>query len=59
MAVVVTIDLVLLDASPRALIGQLDRERSGPVIAAMDTCNSRFDRAIVVPARAGLAAKWT
>ncbi|KQT86465.1 Y-family DNA polymerase [Methylobacterium sp. Leaf466] len=56
---VVTTDLMLLDASPRALIGQLDRERSGPLMAAMDACNARFGRGSVVPARAGLAAKRT
>ncbi|KQP59744.1 Y-family DNA polymerase [Methylobacterium sp. Leaf108] len=56
---VVTTDLMLLDASPRALIGQLDRKRSGPLMAAMDACNARFGRGSVVPARAGLAAKRT
>ncbi|KQP50853.1 DNA polymerase [Methylobacterium sp. Leaf399] len=54
---VVTTDLMLLDASPRALIGQLDRERSGPLMAAMDACNARFGRGSVVPARAGLVEK--
>lgn len=46
-------------ASPRALIGRLDRERSSPLMAAMDACNGRFGRGTVVPARAGLAEKRT
>ena len=53
---VITTDLMPLNASPRALIGQLDRERSGPLMAAMDECNRRFGRGAVVPARAGLEA---
>ncbi len=56
---VITTDLKLLDDSPRALIGQLDRERGGPLMAAMDACNARFGRGAVVPARAGLQAKRT
>ena len=56
---VVTTDLMTLDASPRALIGQLDCERSAPLMAAMDACNSRFGRGAVVPARAGLTEKRT
>ena len=56
---VVTTDLMTLDASPRALIGQLDRERSAPLMAAMDACNARFGRGSVVPARAGLTEKRT
>jgi DNA polymerase V len=39
------------------LIGRLDRERSGPLMAAMDACNGRFGRGAVVPARAGFAPK--
>ena len=54
-----TTDLMTLDASPRALIGQLDCERSAPLMAAMDACNSRFGRGAVVPARAGLTEKRT
>lgn len=54
---VITVDLVPLAMSQRALIGQLDRERSGPLMAAMDACNARFGRGAVVPARAGLVAK--
>ena len=53
----VTTDLMALDASPRALIGQLDRERSAPLMAAMDACNARFGRGAVVPACAGLTEK--
>ena len=54
---VVTTDLMALDMAPRALIGQLDRERSAPLMAAMDACNARFGRGSVVPARAGLTEK--
>ncbi|GJD42840.1 hypothetical protein AFCDBAGC_0682 [Methylobacterium cerastii] len=50
---------MLLDTSPRLLIGQFDRERSGPLMAAIDACNARFGRGSVVPARAGLEAKRT
>ncbi|TXM66539.1 DUF4113 domain-containing protein [Methylobacterium sp. WL120] len=56
---IVTTDLMLLDASPRALIGQLDRERSGLLMAAVDACNARFGRGSVVPAHVGLVEKWT
>ncbi|KQU21656.1 DNA polymerase [Methylobacterium sp. Leaf94] len=56
---VVTTDLKLLEDAPRALIGQLDRERSAPLMAAMDACNARFGRGTVVPARAGLTEKRT
>ena len=54
---VVTVDLLALETSPRALIGQLDRERLGPLMAAIDACNARFGRNAVVPARAGLVEK--
>ena len=56
---VVTTDLVPLDRSQRALagLGRLDRDRSGPLMAALDACNTRFGRGSVVPARAGLQAK--
>ena len=50
---------MLLDGSPRALIGQLDRERSGPLMAAIDACNARFGRGSVVPAHAGLVDNRT
>ena len=54
---IVTNDLVPLSHSPRALIGTMDRERSEPLMAAMDACNARWGRGSVVPARAGLVAK--
>jgi DNA polymerase V len=54
---VITTDLVPLAESPRALIGRLDRERSAPLMAALDACNARWGRGAVVPARAGLTAK--
>ncbi len=54
---IVTNDLVPLSHSPRALIGALDRERSGPLMAAMDACNARWGRGAVVPARAGLVSR--
>ncbi|KAB1071673.1 DUF4113 domain-containing protein [Methylobacterium planeticum] len=54
-----TTDLLLLVDSPRALIGQLDRERSGPLMAAIDARNTRFGRGSVVPARAGFEEKRT
>lgn len=53
---VVTVALLPLNATPRALIGHLDRERSGPLMAAMDACNAQWGRGSVVPARAGVAA---
>jgi DNA polymerase V len=54
---IVTNDLVLLSHSPRALIGGMDRERSGPLMAAMDACNARWGRGSVVPARSGLVTR--
>jgi DNA polymerase V len=54
---VITTDLVLLAESPRALIGRLDRERSGLLMAALDACNARWGRGSVVPARTGLATE--
>ena len=59
---VVTVDLVPLAVSQRALIGRLDRERAGRLMGALDACNARFGRGSVVPARAGLAQQrraWT
>ncbi|MFD0939061.1 DUF4113 domain-containing protein, partial [Methylobacterium trifolii] len=35
----------------------LDRERSGPLMAAIDVCNARWGRGAVVPARAGLVER--
>ena len=55
----VTKDLVPPKAAPRPLFGALDRGKSGKLMAAMDTCNSRFGRGAVVPARAGLVEKRT
>ncbi|SFK86318.1 Y-family DNA polymerase [Methylorubrum salsuginis] len=51
---IVTTDLVPLAGSQRALIGQLDRERSASLMSALDACNARWGRGAVVPARAGL-----
>ena len=51
---IVTTDLVPLAGSQRALIGQLDRERSASLMGALDACNARWGRGAVVPARAGL-----
>lgn len=57
----VTSDRVPLSHSPRALIGQMDGARSGPLTAATDACNARWGRGAVVPARAGLVSRraWT
>ncbi|MHB2211437.1 Y-family DNA polymerase [Methylobacterium sp. CM6257] len=54
---IITNDLVPLSHSPRALIGQMNRERSGPLMEEMDACNARWGRGAVVPARAGLVSK--
>ena len=51
--------MLQLGASQRALIGALDRERSGPLMAATDACNARFGRGAVVPARVGLVERRT
>ncbi|KQT80153.1 Y-family DNA polymerase [Methylobacterium sp. Leaf466] len=58
---IITTDLVPLAASQRALIGALDRERSGPMMEAMDACNRRWGRGAVVPASAGWmkARSWS
>lgn len=60
---VMTVDLVPLDRSQRALpgIGRLDRKRGAAAMEALDACNRRFGRGIVVPASAGLpqARKWS
>lgn len=50
-----TTDLVRLEVSQRALIGALDREKSGRLMAALDTCNSKHGRGMVFPAAAGIA----
>lgn len=49
-----TVDLVPLEASQRALIGALDRERSGRLMAALDACNAKHGRGTVFPAAAGV-----
>jgi len=48
---IVTTYLVPPLRSPRALIGALDCKRSGPQMAAMDACSTRWDRGAMVPAR--------
>ncbi len=50
-----TVDLVPLEASQRALIGALDREKSGRLMEALDACNRKLGRGVVLPAAAGLA----
>ena len=54
---VITTDLVPLETSPRALIDRLDRERSGPLMAALDACNARWGRGSVVPGRTGFRSQ--
>ena len=49
---IITTDLMPLAASLRAFIGGVDRERSGPL---MDALNSRYGRGSVAIASAGLA----
>jgi DNA polymerase V len=58
---VITVDLVPREGSQRALIGALDREKGGAIMAAMDACNKRWGRGAVVPAVAGFAPrrKWS
>ena len=58
---VITVDLVPLEGSQRALIGALDREKGGAIMVAMDACNKRWGRGSVVPAAAGFAPrrKWS
>ena len=56
-AEVITTDLVPVAESRQALIGRLDRERSGPLMEALDACNARWGRGSVIPARAGLTTK--
>lgn len=50
-----TTDLVSLEMSQRALIGSLDRDKSGRLMAALDACNARHGRGAVFPAAAGIA----
>jgi len=49
-----TVDLVPLEASQRALIGALDREKSGRLMEALDACNAKHGRGAVFPAAAGV-----
>lgn len=49
-----TVDLVPMEASQRALIGALDREKSGRLMEAMDACNRKLGRGVVFPAAAGI-----
>ncbi len=56
-----TVDIVPLEASQRALIGALDREKSGRLMEALDACNRKLGRGVVFPAAAGIArqkAAW-
>jgi DNA polymerase V len=50
-----TVDIVPLEASRRALIGALDREKSGRLMEALDACNRKLGRGVVFPAAAGIA----
>ncbi len=52
---IITTDLMPLEASQRALIGGLDRERSRPLMEALDDCNRRHGRGSVVLASSGWA----
>ncbi|CAO4184783.1 Error-prone lesion bypass DNA polymerase V (UmuC) [Methylorubrum populi] len=52
---IITTDLMPLEASQRALIGGLDRERSRPLMDALDDCNRRHGRGSVVLASSGWA----
>lgn len=52
---VITVDLVPLAASQRALIGGLDRERGEALMAALNACNRRWGRDAVVQGTAGFA----
>lgn len=50
-----TVDLVPLEASQWALIGALDREKSGRLMEALDACNAKHGRGAVFPAASGVA----
>lgn len=56
---IVTVDLVPLESSQRALIGALNREAGGAPMAALDQCNKRWGRGTVVPGSAGFAPRRT
>ncbi|TAJ27566.1 Y-family DNA polymerase [Bosea sp. (in: a-proteobacteria)] len=49
-----TVDLVPLGASQRALIGALDRDEAGRLMAALDACNVRHGRGAVFSAASGV-----
>lgn len=49
-----TVDLVPLAGSQRALIGALDREKSGRLMEALDACNAKHGRGAVFSAAAGV-----
>lgn len=55
----VTVDLVPLAGSQRALIGTLDREKAGTLMAALDQCNKSWGRSAVVSGAAGFAPRRT
>lgn len=50
-----TADIVPLESSQRALIGALDREKSGRLMEALDACSQRHGRGVVFPAAGGIA----
>ncbi|AMJ63250.1 Y-family DNA polymerase [Bosea sp. PAMC 26642] len=50
-----TVDIVPLETSQRALIGALDREKSGRLMDALDACNQKHGRGTVFSAAAGIA----
>ena len=52
-----TVDLVPLEASQRALIGALDREKSGRLMEALDACNQKHGSGSVFSAASGIATK--
>jgi DNA polymerase V len=49
-----TVDIVPLEGSQRALIGALDRDRSGRLMEALDACNQKHGRGVVFSAAAGI-----
>jgi DNA polymerase V len=51
-----TVDIVPLEGSQRALIGALDRDRSGRLMEALDACNQKHGRGVVSPQRQALVA---
>ena len=49
-----TVDLVPLEGSQRALIGALDRDKAERLMAALDACNARNGRGAVFSAASGV-----